>query len=250
MPFKNPFRPNDPDASISEGATPANPEASPTPEKTPAELIAESLKPITDGFGTVNTTLTAIDARLKAVEDATKRPTKPAENSGPQRVSVFDDEDAFAAQTVAPVMLRQYELEARMSRDSVRRDYEAAGYAEVWKTFETEINQTLDNTPLVKQNASTGQWEAWRGDPKYISNVVNMIIGAAAVKAGLKFGGKDRGFFLESGDGASGDQSARPLGDGLTPDQRKVFNRMKGPDGKPISADAIKATLGKLKFVN
>lgn len=248
MPFNNPFKRNDPDAAVSEAAAdPAN--AATAPNKSAAELIAESLKPLTDTLTGVSTTLQAVNQRLEAVETATKRPPKTENTAGPTKVSVFDDEEAFAAQTVAPVLLKQYELEATLSRDRVRQEYERKGYGEVWAAFEDQINAALAQTPLVRQN-NEGAWVAWRGDPASIRNTVNMIFGQAAIAANVKFGGKDKGFFLETTTSGETGGNGTPAGDGLREDQRRVFARMKGPDGKPISADAIKATMSKLKFVN
>lgn len=226
--------PNNAEAASGEGGAPA---------KTPAELIAESvsaaLKPLTDSMA-------ALSTKVDAVEAATKRPAK-VENTEPRaRTSVFDDEDAAINERVYPLAERTLALEARMARNEVKIEYATKGYGEVWAQFEADINTVLENSPLVD-----GSGKLCRGDAGYIRNCVNMIFGKAAMAAGLKFGGKDKGFFIESAGGeVGGGGGSVTVDDGMTEGQRKVFNRMKGPDGKPITVDAAKKTLGKLKFIN
>lgn len=208
------------------------------PEKTPAELIAESLatalKPVTDTLG-------AISGRLEAVETATRRPEREIQQT--ETPSVFDNEDAAFAQRIGPVMLRQYELEARMVRDDIRREYERAGHGDVWAQYEGEINSQLEGSALVQPDGHGGV-RPLRGDPGYIKNIVNMIIGAAAVKAGMRFDGKNKTFFLESAGGDSGGSHAIEAQDGLNPDQRRVTSRM------GLTPDQVKKSMSKLKFVN
>lgn len=199
------------------------------PEKTAAELIAEQFGPLKD-------TLTNLVARLDSIEENTKKPPVRVEN--PEMISVLDNEDAAFAQRVGPVMLRQFEIEARIVRDEIRREYTKAGYGEVWEQFEDKINKVLEGTPVVRPDG-----KAWRGDPDYIRNTVDMIFGRAAREAGIQFGGKSKGFFLESTSGATG-ESRVPENDGLSNDQRRVMGRMK------ISADDMKKVMAKLKFVS
>ena len=208
------------------------------PEKTPAELIAETLsaalKPVTD-------TLSTINGRLEAVENSTRRPER--EITPTETPSVFDNEDAAFAQRIGPVMLRQYELEARYVRDEIRREYERAGHGEVWAQYEGQINGELERSALVQPDGHGGV-RPLRGDPAYIRNVVNMIIGAAAVAAGMRFDGKSKSFFLETAGGDAGPGSHVDPADGLSADQRRVTARM------GLTPEQAKASLGKLKFVN
>jgi hypothetical protein len=198
------------------------------PVKTPAELIAESLSPLTDGISKLN-------ARLDTIEQATK--PKPKPETPPEQVSVLDDENLAFAQRITPLMLRQLELEARIVRNDIKGEYASAGYAELWAQFEKDINSTLDNTPVV-----TSEGKPFRGDPQYIRNLVDMVMGRAARAAGMKFDGKGKGFFLETG-GSGAEGSHVPVEDGLSNDQRKMFNRMKVP------LDDAKKVMAKLKFV-
>jgi len=210
-----------------------------TPAKSPAELIAESLKPLVDGFTDFKNSVTQ---RLEQFEQANKRPERPAE---PTEVpSVWDNEDAAFAARVGPVMLRQYELEARMVRQDIRREYERQGFGDMWQQFEAKINAQLDGSALVQPDGQGGV-RPLRGDPDYIRNVVNMIIGQAAVAAGMRFDGKNKTFFLETagGDGSGGTTIPDAL-EGLTPEQARLSARM----GVSV-ADAKKA-IAKAKFVN
>jgi hypothetical protein len=225
----NPFKPAaNPDATANE----------PKPgEKSPAELIAESvgkaLEPVVSRLGEFTT-------RLDAIETATRRPPKTEEPVQPHTIpSVFDDEDGAFAHRVGPVVQRQLETEARIARNEIKQDYVARGYAEVYTQFESEINQILDNSPLVD-----GKGQLCRGSSQYINNVVEMVFGRAAMKQGIKFGGKDKGFFIESAGGSSTTTTGVPANDGLTDGQRKVFARM------GIKAEDGAKTKSKLQFVN
>lgn len=207
------------------------------PEKTPAELIADSLKPLVDGF---NTFKQDVQDRLTAFEQANRKP-EPQVNA--ETPSVWDNEEAAFATRLGPVMLRQFELEARMVRQDIRREYEGQGFGDMWAQFEEQINAQLDNSALVQPDGRGGV-RPLRGDPAYIRNVVNMIIGQAAVKSGMRFDGKSKSFFLETG---GSDGSSHPTGDqleGLSADQARLASRM----GVPL-ADAKKA-IAKAKFVN
>jgi hypothetical protein len=203
-------------------------------EKTPAELIAEALKPFGETLGKLN-------ERFDKFEQTTvQKPPSRAENV--ERVeppSVLDDENVAFAQRLTPIMLRQLELESRIVRSEIKAEYGRAGYGELWEQFEKEINTVLEGSPLVN-----GSGQSLRGDPQYIRNTVDMVFGREARKAGMQFGGKSKGFFLESGSGSDGRSDINaPTNDGLTEGQRKVFGRMK------VSLDDAKKVMGKLKFV-
>lgn len=200
-------------------------------EKTPAELIAESLGPVVKGFEAVN-------ARLDAMEKGL--PKKPVEQSVNQpNASVFDDENAAFSQRLTPLVARQLELESRLVKQDIRAEYSAAGYGELWAKFESEIDTVVGESPLV-----TLDGKPMRGDPQYIRNVVDMIFGRNARKAGMKFGGKSQGFFLESGTSGGDNLNSGPVNDGLSEGQRRVFERMK------VSPEDAKKSMARLKFVN
>ena len=204
------------------------------PEKTPAELIAEAiqsnLKPVMDRFD-------AQDQRFAKLEEQTKprEPKTPENTEGP--VSVLDDENLAFAQRMTPIFARTLELESRIVRDEIRVEYEKAGYGDLWAEFSGEINSVLDNAPLA-----TNDGKPFRGDPQYIRNVVDMILGRAARKGGMRFDGKSKGFFLEAAGGSS-DASRGSESDGLTDAQRKVMARMGVPTEK------AKEVIKKLHFV-
>lgn len=212
-----------------------NPEATndPTNEKTPAEIIAESvaasLKPVVEK-------LDSFSQRLDAIDAATKKPEPKVENT--ELVSVHDDEDRAFAQRIGPVMLRQLETEARIARSEIKAEYVEQGYGEAWAAFEKEIDATLSGSPLLGPDG-----KVCRGNPEYIRNVVDMVFGRAAKKAGIKFGGRERGFFLENTAGGP-ETTNDAVQDGLTADQRRVFARM------GITAADGKKTMAKLKFIN
>jgi hypothetical protein len=225
-PFDKENPPN-PDASKNEGAEKKG-------EKSPAEIIAESLsaglKPVTD-------TLSALSTRLDAIESNTKKPERKADPV--EAISVLDDENAAFAQRMTPMLLRQLELESRVVKNDIKAEYAAAGYGDLWAQFETEINSVLESSPLVN-----GEGKTMRGDPQYVRNVVDMIMGRAARKAGMRFDGKSKGFFLETAGNNGGEGRNETVSDGLSDGQRKVFGRMK------VSTDDAKKVMAKLKFVS
>lgn len=218
-----------PDANPAEVGPDGKPKAAEKqPEKSPAELIAEALRPLVEGN-------TKLQERLAAIEEATKKPEPKVEANQP--MSVLDDENVAFAQRLTPLMLRQLELEARIVRNDIKAEYASAGYADLWAQYETDINKILEGTSVISADG-----KPLRGDPQYVRNVVDMTFGREARKAGMRFDGKAKGFFLETGGGGDG-LTRQPENDGLTEGQRKVFGRMK------VSLDDAKKVMGKLKFV-
>lgn len=214
----------------------ADPEAKPgeaKAEKTPAELIAESLqsalKPLAERFDTIT-------QRMDVIEQNTKKPEPKVEN--PNIPSVLDDEEAAFNMRMSPVFARTLELEARVVKNDIKAEYRSAGFGELLQQYEAEIDQTIDNSPLVD-----GQNKLVRGDANYIRNVIDMIFGRAARKAGMRFDGKNKSFFLESAGGSAATQQVAAETEGMTADQIRVFQRM----GVPLSE--AKKSIAKLKFV-
>jgi hypothetical protein len=212
-----------------------NPEVKPT-DKSVAEQIAEALQPFTTSFKEFSDGLTQ---RLATVEEQTRKPA-PVEHPEPGTpTSVLDNEDVAFAQRLTPLMARQLELESRLVKQDIKAEYIAAGYNDLWNKFHKEIDEMVDKSPLV-----TADGKPLRGDPQYIRNVVDMIMGRAARAAGMRFDGKDRGFFLESASGGD-DRTSGPEVDGMTEAQRKLTSRMGVPLDK--AKDLIK---NKLTFVH
>lgn len=201
-------------------------------EKTPAEMIAESLKPLT----ALTENFTKMSQRLEAIENQTRKPE--VKRDPIESISVLDDENAAFGQRLTPIVIRQFELEARIVKDDIRREYAASGYGDLWAKFEGEIDKVISESPIA-----TAEGKPFRGDPQYIRNVVDMVMGRHAREAGMRFDGKSKGFFLETG-GNGSDGSSAPQNDGLSEGQRKVFGRMK------VSLDDAKKVMGKLKFVS
>lgn len=222
-PFEKPKdqNPPNPDAAAADQNKP--------PEKTAAEMIAEALQPA----------MTKMEAMAREMDEIKKNTTKPAPKLEPSELtSVLDDENAAFSQRLTPVVLRQLELEARIIKNDIKAEYNRAGYGDLWDQFEGEINQIIDASPLVN-----GEAKPLRGDPQYIRNVVDMVMGRAARKAGMRFDGKNKGFFLETASGDGGLQS-KPESDGMSDSQRKIMQRMK------IPLDDAKKVMSKLKFVS
>lgn len=206
-------------------------EEKPVAEKSPADLIADSLRPVVESINSLSTRFDELQQNVVRKPEERRDPVQPT--------SVLDDENVAFAQRLTPIMLRQLEVEARLVRSDIQREYNRAGFGEMWEQFEGEINQVLEGTPVVN-----GEGKPLRGDPQYIRNVVDMVLGRAARKAGMRFDGKNKGFFLESASGDAGHGRSEPETDGLSDGQRRVMQRMK------ISTEEAKKVMAKLKFVS
>jgi hypothetical protein len=206
------------------------------PEKTPTELIAESiataLRPVTEG-------MTAMRAEMAEMRKPAPKP--PAE---PQAIpSVIDDEEgAFTARVTGPltgILQRQLELEARVVLSDIKAEFASEGFGPVWKKYETEINKTITESPLVD-----GSGKVLRGSPDYIRNVVYMILGRAAKQNGLRYSDSTQKFTLEDGGGDDGGNRHVEDHSGMSEKQKKIFLRM----GVPL--DKAGETLKRLEFVS
>lgn len=202
-------------------------------EKDIATIIAEALRP----YGEQITS-------MRADLDAMKAP-KPVASGAPEIPSVLDDENGAFNARLTPVLAKVYESEAKMVANDVEREYRSAGYGDLWDENRAAINKELENTPLVRQDATTNKIIPHRGDPEYIRKVADMIIGQAVRKGLLKYDGRNKNFFLED---ATGDQSIigrKPLeSDGLSKKQIEAAKRF----GIPL-ADFKKAK-DRLDFVS
>jgi hypothetical protein len=201
-------------------------------EKSLADVIAESLRPVTEQ-------LTSLRSELDSMKAG---PPKPAAAS-PEMTSVLDDENAAFAQRLTPVLARTYEIEARIARDEVEREYRNLGFGDLWEQNRKDIEDFLNNSALVTQDGS-GKVVPLRGDPNFVRNVADMVIGRATRKSGIRYDGKDKRFFLEDATGETNLLAKRPLdGEGLSKKQIEAAKRF----GIPVKgyAEAMK----KLDFV-
>lgn len=203
-------------------------------EKSPAELIAESLAPITSA-------ISALSAKVDSMKPAPPEPKRVEPTEIP---SVIDDENGAFNARLTPILQRTLEMEAKMARTEVKAEYIELGFGGLWSQNERDIDATLVATALVTPDGQGG-YKAMRGDPQYIRNVADMIIGRAARQGGVKFNDASKTFFLEGADGTMNGGGERKVDThGLTADQVRVFQRM----GVPL--DKAKETMSKLKFVS
>lgn len=213
------------------------------PEKTQAELIAEA---VTGAFNAVvKPALDTIGTRVDGLEKKVTPPvrTESAPPETPTFTSVFEDEDAAINQrviaAVGPVWQAQLLTGARIALAEVKAEYEAKGYGTIWASYADKINERLNKEPLVDTNG-----QPVRGNPARIKEIVSMIFGEAAMANGLRFGGTDKGFFIESAGGAADGSGAGPVADGLTQEQRSFASRNK------INVEDYKKSVARLKFVH
>lgn len=210
------------------------------PEKSPAELIAEALKPFTERFD-------AVQAEIESL----KVKTTPKDKQ--EVTSVMDDENEAFNQRLTPIMAKTLELEAKGNLRDVEFEYRKAGYGDLWdenrKEIEAEIAKTSLVTTSVDPKTGESQVVPLRGNPQYIQNVVDMTFGRAMKKAGVKYGkeGDDKKgtFFLED---ATGDETVvtrrEKVTDGITKSQIHAAGRL------GIDIKDYKKAAAKLKFVD
>ena len=211
---------------------PADKPADQPKEKSPAELIAESLGPIT-------AKLNAMDAKIDSYKP--KEPVKTVVTS--EIPSVLDDENAAFNARTGPLYQRQLEMEAKLALSDIKAEYAEAGFGAFWRENESKINTMLANTALAAPDGNGG-FKIVRGDPEYIRNVADMFIGRAARAGGVKFNESSKSFFLEGADGSMGGGDKKVDTGGLTAKQLKVFQRM------GVSLEDAKKAVSKLEFVS
>jgi hypothetical protein len=202
------------------------------PEKSPAELIAESLRPLTEK-------LNAMDAKIDSY-----KPVPVVKKVEPTDIpSVLDDENAAFNARTGPLYQRQLETEARLALSDVKAEYADLGFGAFWRENESKINAMLANTALAAPDGNGG-FKVVRGDPDYIRNVADMFIGRAARSGGVRFNETSKSFFLEDATGSATNGGKKPDTSGLTAKQIKVFERM------GVSLEDAKKSVSKLEFVS
>jgi hypothetical protein len=213
-----------PEVKPGEGDTP--------PEKSVADLIAEAVGPLKDHIG-----------KLEADLAEAKKP-KPS-GAAPDPVSVLDDENAAFNQRLTPILAKQLEIEARIARDDVEKEYRKQGFGDLWDKNRTEIEKILMNTELVRLDPSTQRPVPFRGDYDHIRDVADMVIGRTARKEGIRYDAKENKFFLE--DATSGEANflgKKDVSKGLTKKQLEAAKRF----GIPI--EKYKDSVDRLDFVS
>lgn len=222
--------------------TPASAKAGDNPEVKPGETPAEEKSiadQIAEALGPYQAKVAALETELAEA----KRPKKPVET--PTVASVLDDEDTAFQQRLTPIMAKQLEIEARIARDDVEKEYRNQGFGDLWEKNRKEIEDTLKGADLVRFDAATNQAVAHRGDPNFIRNVVDMVIGRAARKEGMRYSAKENKFFLEGADGSDPTfiERAKGPGEGLTRKQVEAAKRF------GIPTDKYRDAASKLNFV-
>jgi len=156
----------------------------------------------------------------------------------------MDDEDAAFNTRLTPIMAKTLELEAKDAKREVEQEYRNLGFGDLWDQNRKDIDAFLAKAALVTQDEN-GQPAALRGNPEFIRNVADMMIGRAAKKGGVKFDGKDNKFFLEdtTGDGTVIVRKEKET-EGITKKQLEAAKRF----GIPI--DQYRKAASKLKFVD
>lgn len=209
---------------------PGDPDA--PPEKSVADLIAEAVGPLKEHIGKLETDLAEA-----------KKPRPPA--TQPETVSVLDDENAAFNQRLTPILAKQLEIEARIARDDVEKEYRKQGFGDLWDKNRTEIEKILGDTELVRLDPQSQRPVPFRGDYGHIRDVADMVIGRTARKEGIRYDAKENKFFLE--DATSGETNflgKRDVAKGLTKKQLEAAKRF----GIPV--EKYKDSVDKLDFVS
>ena len=189
------------------------------PEKTPAELIAESLGPLTEGLNT-----------LRSEFEALKRP-KPAPVVPNEPPSVLEDENAAFATRLMPVIAKQWEIEARMVFADIEKEYRNAGFGDLIDENRAKIINSLERTDLARFDQDRKIAVPLRGDPDIVRGILDQVLGQAVRTKGIRYrGGKEANFFLEDSTGeTSFIERKHPETEGLSPKQVQFARKMKIP---------------------
>ena len=211
------------------------PELKPGEDKPPDKSIADQ---IAEAVGPLKETITALQAELTE----SKKPKVEVKNA--EITSVLDDEDAAFNQRLTPILQKQLEMEARMVYQDIKKEYESLGFSDLWKKNELDIVKELDNASLVTFDAEKKQVVPLRGNPNFIRNVADMVIGRSMRKEGVKYSGKENKFYLEDTNGETNFITRQPLEtEGLTAKQIAAAKRF----GIPVKD--YKAAFSKLDVV-
>ena len=208
---------------------PGDPDA--PPEKSVADLIAEAVGPMKDHIN-----------KLEADLAEAKKPRVPT--TQPEAVSVLDDENAAFNQRLTPILAKQLEIEARIAKDDVEKEYRKQGFGDLWDKNRAEIDKVLLQTDLVRLDPSTQRPVPYRGDYDHIRDVADMVIGRTARKEGIRYDAKENKFFLE--DATSGEANflgKKDVARGLTKKQLEAAKRF----GIPV--EKYRESVDKLDFV-
>lgn len=161
------------------------------PEQTKNEVdqLVEKLSQHFDAkFTPILQDVTALKTDFDALKAAAAAPAQKEANGSDQPrqlTSFIDDGDRAFAERIGPLAVQTTQLSARVIESEALRQVQADG----WDTLIPEIRKHLDNTPLARKAAS--DYGA------YVENVVSMVIGANARKAGLRMDGSKKTFYLE-----------------------------------------------------
>ena len=159
------------------------------PEQTKSEVdqLVEKLTAHFDTkFAPVFNDVTALKADFDALKTAAASPPPKESSTEPRQLTSFiDDGDRAFAERIGPLAVQTTQLSARVIEGEALRQVQADG----WDTLIPEIRKHLDNTPLQRKAAN--DYGA------YVENVVSMVIGANARKAGLRMDGSKKTFYLE-----------------------------------------------------
>lgn len=197
------------------------------PEQTKNEVdqLVERLSQHFDAkFTPILQDVTALKTDFDALKAAAATPAnkETSESSPKQLTSFIDDGDRAFAERIGPLAVQTTQLSARVIESEALRQVQADG----WDTLIPEIKKHLDSTPLVRKAAS--DYAA------YVENVVSMVIGANARKAGLRMDGSKKTFYLED---ASAKTSVSPSA--FTSDQNWIDQK-----GRVHTAEETLSKLG------
>ena len=203
-------------------------------EKTPAELIAESLKPVIDKFDAMSKDFD--EFKTKAIQRPVQTREEIEQRTQQQpKASVFDDEDQAFAQRMTPLAIETLNTKFELMFDRVKNEYARRIGEDAWNEIEPDVRKSLEDAnvnPVLRSN------------PQYIKNTIRMIMGEKA-ETGFRFDSKDKRFFLEDTSHAAENAAKAPKPeDGLTPRQLKAAKSF----GMPL--DEYKKTLEKLEIVS
>lgn len=186
--------------------------------------IEAKLKPLSDKVSAIDQWRTDLTTQAEK-----KTPPEKKDGDPPKRVTLEEAsmspeaEQLWKEQNLLPGAIQTTQLNARLTEreclDSLGPEFDF---------LKPDIRKIFDEQTPIQRKAGTDY-------PAYCSNVVKMVIGDAALKAGLKADGKSRRFFLEDGSSKNDGKT-----EGFDASEAETLRRLK-IDPKEF-ADANKVT--------
>jgi hypothetical protein len=187
----------------------------PTQDASQDELLAKMRKSFEEVVQPIREKVDSYEARFGTLEEATRKPAPKVENQ--EIPSVLDDEDGAFRTRLGPTEARVALIAGQMVEDRIVADINAQGWGEIVPELREKLAKVH---PMYK------------AVPEYegsVRQIANGIIGARAVKKGLKADPTKQTYYFSEDAGATGksDNVVR-----VTPEDQRLMDKLGIPESK------------------